>query len=132
MSSHVAGPRPECPGCGRALVAWVAQVAVRGACYCDRITVLPTRTRILLLQHPREERVAIGTARMAMLALPNARRRVGLDFSQDPEVLAALASSSPAYVLFPGPGDELFAEIGRASCRKECALLCRSRWSPYH
>jgi DTW domain-containing protein YfiP len=85
-------------------VAWVAQVAVRGACYCDRITVLPTRTRILLLQHPREERVAIGTARMAMLALPNARRRVGLDFSQDPEVLAALASSSPAYVLFPGPG----------------------------
>ena len=23
-------------------------------------------------------------------------------------------------------------EIGRASCRKECSLLCRSRWSPYH
>src|SRR5213075_3320796 len=28
----------------------------------------------------------------------------------------------------PGGGKE----IGRASCRKECALLCRSRWSPYH
>ena len=24
------------------------------------------------------------------------------------------------------------AEIGRASCRKECAITCRSRWSPYH
>ena len=23
-------------------------------------------------------------------------------------------------------------EIGRASCREECGLLCRSRWSPYH
>jgi hypothetical protein len=23
-------------------------------------------------------------------------------------------------------------EIGRASCRKECRRLCRSRWSPYH
>ena len=23
-------------------------------------------------------------------------------------------------------------EIGRASCRKECASMCRSRWSPYH
>ena len=23
-------------------------------------------------------------------------------------------------------------EIGRASCRERCALLCRSRWSPYH
>src|SRR5213078_5270235 len=24
------------------------------------------------------------------------------------------------------------AKIGRASCRKECELKCRSRWSPYH
>jgi lactoylglutathione lyase len=23
-------------------------------------------------------------------------------------------------------------EIGRASCRKECPVVCRSRWSPYH
>ena len=23
-------------------------------------------------------------------------------------------------------------QIGRASCRKECLRLCRSRWSPYH
>ena len=23
-------------------------------------------------------------------------------------------------------------EVGRASCRKECTVLCRSRWSPYH
>ena len=23
-------------------------------------------------------------------------------------------------------------QIGRASCRKECELKCRSRWSPYH
>ena len=83
-------------GCGRALVAWVRthdvangpRVAVAGACFCDRITVLPTRTRILLLQHPREERVAIGTARMALLALPNSRRRVGLDFSGDPRDVA--------------------------------------------
>ena len=24
------------------------------------------------------------------------------------------------------------SQIGRASCRKECQGLCRSRWSPYH
>ena len=23
-------------------------------------------------------------------------------------------------------------KIGRASCRKECSAVCRSRWSPYH
>jgi DTW domain-containing protein YfiP len=104
--------RRVCEGCGRALVAWVrangsaaaSQVAVAGSCFCDRITVLPTRTRILLLQHPRERRVAIGTARMALLALPNSRRRVGVDFAEDLEVLAALAQSPATYVLFPGSG----------------------------
>jgi DTW domain-containing protein YfiP len=64
---------------------------------------MPTRTRILLLQHPRERRVAIGTARMAQLALPNSRLRVGLKFADDPEVSAILAQSTATYVLFPGP-----------------------------
>src|SRR3546814_12233912 len=30
------------------------------------------------------------------------------------------------------PADiDLGIEIGRASCRKECVMTCRSRWSPY-
>ena len=86
--------RPSCRGCGRALVT----------CVCDLITALPTRTRILLLQHPRERRVAIGTARMAHLALPNSQLRVGTDFADDPEVRAVLTGSSATYVLFPGHG----------------------------
>jgi len=113
--------RPLCRGCGRALVAWVradesadaSRVAVTGACFCDRITVLPTRTRILLLQHPREQRVAIGTARMAQLALPNSRLRVGLDFAEDPEVLAILAQSHATYVLFPGPDASPIEQLPR-------------------
>jgi DTW domain-containing protein YfiP len=113
--------RPLCRGCGRALVAWVpaaesadaSRVAVAGACFCDRITVLPTRTRILLLQHPREQRVAIGTARMAQLALPNSRLRVGLDFAEDPEVLAVLAQSHATYVLFPGPDASPIEQLPR-------------------
>ena len=32
-----------------------------------------------------------------------------------------------------GPwGIKVSAEIGRASCGKECMVQCRSRWSPYH
>ena len=30
------------------------------------------------------------------------------------------------------PIEALSAQIGRASCRKECNVGCRSRWSPYH
>jgi DTW domain-containing protein YfiP len=88
----VVAVRPTCAACRRP----------RGVCFCDRITILPTRTRILLLQHPREERVGIGTARMAHLALPHSRLRVGLEFADDPEARAA-AGGPDTFVLFPGP-----------------------------
>jgi DTW domain-containing protein len=87
-----AAPRPCCTSCRRPLTV----------CFCARITVLPTRTRILLLQHARERRVGIGTARMAHLALPGSVLRVGLDFAADPVVQEAL-QEPPTYLLFPGP-----------------------------
>jgi DTW domain-containing protein YfiP len=77
------------------------------------VTVLPTRTRILLLQHPREQDVPIGTARMAHRALPNSRLRVGLDFAKDPLVVSALADSPETYVLFPGPAALPLDELPR-------------------
>jgi DTW domain-containing protein YfiP len=73
-------------------------------CYCRHIHILPTRTRVLLLQHPKERRVGIGTARMAHLSLPNSSLRVGLDFSADEVVRAALAGEGRVCVLFPRPG----------------------------
>src|SRR5262245_58923987 len=87
-------PRPVCGRCRRPLPA----------CYCNHIPCLPTRTRVLLLQHPREHRTPIGTARMAHLALPGSTLRVGLDFASDPVVRAALDGPRPAYLVFPGPG----------------------------
>jgi DTW domain-containing protein YfiP len=63
---------------------------------------LPTRTRIVVLQHPRERRVAIGTARLAHLCLPNSELHVGVDFDTD-GALAARLAAEPAYLLFPGP-----------------------------
>jgi DTW domain-containing protein YfiP len=83
--------RPTCERCLRPLAA----------CFCPHLQVRPTRTRVLLLQHPRERRMAIGTARMAHLSLPNSSLRVATDFSADPEVVEALAGRS-TYVLFPG------------------------------
>jgi len=52
--------RACCPRCDRPLVV----------CVCRHVTPLPTRTQVLLLQHPREARVGVGTARLAHLALP--------------------------------------------------------------
>ncbi len=87
--------RSVCPRCRRPTVV----------CYCAHIPTLPTRTKIVLLQHPRERRMGIGTAHMAHLALPNSILRVAYDFSSDPVVQALVATPSPSFVavLFPGP-----------------------------
>jgi len=77
----------------------------QSVCYCRTLSSFATRTKILLLQHPREERKPIGTAHMAHLSLKNSQLRVGVEFDQDPVVNAALADpSSPAHLLFPGEG----------------------------
>lgn len=86
--------RSECARCGRPEVG----------CYCDAVTTLETRTRIVILQHPREHDKAINTARIAALALPSVSLFVGIDFSDSRALDAALADPErPPVLLFPGP-----------------------------
>ncbi|MEO6954725.1 MAG: tRNA-uridine aminocarboxypropyltransferase [Polyangia bacterium] len=70
-------------------------------CWCEHLPTLPTSTRVLLLQHPRERRMAIGTARMAHLSLPGSQLRVGIGFDED-RVVNELLAAGDAYLLFPG------------------------------
>ena len=69
---------------------------------------------VLLLQHPRERRTPIGTARLAHLCLPGSELHVGVEFDEHPGVLAALAAAEaagrPAHLLFPGPRSVDLAE----------------------
>lgn len=59
---------------------------------------------MVVLQHPRERDVAIGTARMATLCLPNAELHVGLSFEDRADVVRALTDPArPACLLYPGP-----------------------------
>ncbi len=69
-------------------------------CLCALIPRLPTRSRLVLLQHPREEFVAIGTARLAALSVEGATRHVGVTFDDDREV-QELAARPDACLLFP-------------------------------
>jgi len=109
---------PEVPGPGRAVCARCGRPSI--VCYCAHIPHLTTRTRVLLLQHPRERHVAIGTARMAHLALAGSRFRRGVDFSEDPVVRAALGETPPPYVLFPGPAAE---DVGRLPRDRAISLI---------
>lgn len=57
------------------------------ACVCDRVRPLAVRTRVVILQHPQEDDVVLGTARIVTSALPSARIVVGLSW---PSLEAAL------------------------------------------
>lgn len=67
-------------------------------CYCAHLPTLATKTRVVILQHPRERDMPIGTARMASLCLPNSKLHVGVRW-EDPEILGA-----QPILLYPGPG----------------------------
>src|ERR1700722_16678898 len=90
-----AEPRAVCGRCRRPV----------SVCYCRPLTSLETRTRVVLLQHPRERDVAIGTARMASLCLPNSELHVGVHWRGSVALGRALSGAAgPPALLYPGPG----------------------------
>ena len=70
----------------------------QSVCYCAALPRIETATRVVILQHPRERDMPIGTARMASLCLPSAKLHVGYHWN-DPEILGA----NPI-LLYPGAG----------------------------
>ncbi len=93
--SLVFEPRAVCARCRRP----------EKVCYCAHIAPIPTATRVVLLQHPRERDVPIGTARMASLCLPNSELHVGIDWSGSDALARALSDPTrPAALLYPGEG----------------------------
>jgi DTW domain-containing protein len=92
---HHPAPRAVCERCRRPV----------SVCYCRHLPRLSTRTRVVLLQHPRERDVAIGTARMASLCLPEAELCVGVKWSGSKELARALGDPArPPVLLSPGKG----------------------------
>jgi len=82
--------RPQCPRCHRP----------QAQCLCALIPNLPSRTRVLILQHPSEVSHALNTARLAALGLQSAEIKVGEVFEELGPLL-----TQPGYeacLLFPG------------------------------
>ena len=52
----------------------------RRACWCPHLRPVESVTRACILQHVRERKTAIGTARMAHLSLPNSELHLGVSF----------------------------------------------------
>ncbi|MDG1581750.1 DTW domain-containing protein [Pseudomonas sp. GOM6] len=82
-------PRVRCERCLRP----------QSHCLCHLIPCLPSRSRVLILQHPDEVGHALNTARFAALGLANAQLEVGETF---PELERWLDPAYRACLLFPG------------------------------
>lgn len=85
--------RERCPRCRRP----------RRACWCPHLRPVESATRACILQHVRERKTAIGTARMAHLSLPNSELHLGVSFVDHPRVRQVAATEGTA-LLFPGEG----------------------------
>jgi DTW domain-containing protein len=98
----------------------------RRACWCPHLAHVESRTRTCFLQHPREGKTAIGTARMAHLSLPNSELHQGVCFEDHPRV-RELASRPGTALLFPGEG-----AIDAATLRErppEAVIVIDGTWS---
>jgi len=71
-------------------------------CVCRTLAPAASRTRVVILQHPREARLAICSAWLTRLALANAEIHRGVRF--DPEGALAQARVPGAALLYPGDG----------------------------
>ena len=87
--------REMCPECARPA----------SVCLCSALVKVTTRTRVVILQHPRESDVPINTARIAERALPNSELHVGVEFAESRGVRKAISNPlAPAILLYPAPG----------------------------
>jgi DTW domain-containing protein YfiP len=82
-------------------------------CVCRDLPAVTARTRVVILQHPREARLAICSAWLARLALVNAELHRGIRFEEGSEV-RALAARPGAAVLFPCDGATPAASLADA------------------
>lgn len=72
-------------------------------CLCAALPVVRARTRVVILQHPREARLAICTAWLTRVALMDCELLQGVRFEDHPRV-REVAADPGAALLFPGEG----------------------------
>ena len=79
-------------------------------CICGDIVAIDHRIGVLILQHPQEQDVALGTARLAALHLKNASLKIGLSWPSLSKALGRPADPKRWAVLYLGSARA--AELG--------------------
>lgn len=94
-------------------------------CWCDAVTRVPSQTRVVFIQHPREAKVPISTCRMAHLSLPNSELHIGVSAKGNPALEAACAQPDVA-VLFPS---ESATDVDQLAQPPKTLVVVDGTWS---
>ena len=94
MRVEIENPRIKCYKCMRPLCT----------CICKHITPLQTKTRFIILMHPKEyKKEKNGTGHMTKLQLENSEIIVGVDFTNNKRVNEILTNpNNSSFLLYPG------------------------------
>ncbi|WP_262480768.1 DTW domain-containing protein [Algibacter lectus] len=94
MQSEITNPRITCYKCMRP----------SSTCICEHISPLKTKTRFIILMHPKEyKKEKSGTGHITNLQLENSEIIVGVDFTNNKRVNDILAKeNSSSFLLYPG------------------------------
>ncbi|CAN5156993.1 tRNA-uridine aminocarboxypropyltransferase [soil metagenome] len=103
-------PRPICATCRRPEVV----------CYCRFVTKIEARTRVVILQHPRERDVPINTARIASLCLPSSELHVGTTFADES---LFRRGDRPVGLLYPSDHDSDAIDIEKFPPKEPITLV---------
>ena len=94
MQEELKNPRIKCYNCMRP----------SSTCICKHISPLQTKTRFVILMHPKEYKTERnGTGHMTKLQLENSEIIVGIDFTDNNRVNEILTNeTSSCFLLYPG------------------------------
>jgi hypothetical protein len=95
-------------------------------CVCEHLPSLATRTRVVILQHPREARLAICSAWLCHAALPGSELIQGVRLDQHPRVQPLLEEAG-TWLLYPGEGSTSAAALAAAPPRT--LLVIDATWT---
>jgi DTW domain-containing protein YfiP len=104
MVDETPGPtRDACPHCGKPA----------SLCICSDIVPLESRVEVVILQHPQEQDVALGTARLTALHLKQATLRIGLSWPSLAKLLGRSVDPKRWAVLYLGSARPAEIAAGR-------------------
>ncbi len=90
---------------------------------CESIVECPTRTRVIILQHPQEPDKTLGTAQLLHAALPSSMLKVGLSWRNLSAVVGEEATSKEWAVLYLGSAKLESSQPGLVFVDKNGAAL---------